>query len=103
MEPRIVERAENAPGQCLVSQDIEGPFIDTGNWAPWVEPYVYLSASYVEGLARDLLGMVPASEVEALRAAIEAQGVELDRLRHAVALVDELEETMSPERERAAA
>lgn len=65
MEPRIVEQAGMAPGQCLFSQDQDGPWIDTGVVAPWVRPYGYLSVRYVEDLAKRLLGMRPAAEVEA--------------------------------------
>lgn len=63
MEPRIVDQAPQPPGQCLFSQDIDGPWIDLGVVAPWIRPYGYLSVKYVEGIARDLLGMVPAAEI----------------------------------------
>ena len=65
MEAHIVEQAPMAPGQCLFSQDIDGPWIDTGVMAPWVSPYGYISVNYVEGLARDLLEMIPRYEVDA--------------------------------------
>lgn len=71
--PRIVEQAGMAPGQCLFSGDQEGPFIDTGVTAPWVRPYVYLSAKAVESIARDLLDMVPRSEFEAKVEQMEGQ------------------------------
>lgn len=61
---KLVTEATNAPGQCLVSQDLEGPFIDAECWAPWMDPYVYLSVRWVEEVAREQLNMVPRDEVE---------------------------------------
>lgn len=71
MDPHIVDKAPMPPGQCLFSQDIDGPWIDLGLVAPWVRPYGYLSVKYVEGLAKDLLDMVPRSEVETLANQLE--------------------------------
>lgn len=82
MKPEIVTQAPMPPGQCLFSQDQEGPWIDTGLCAPWVKPYGYLSVSYVESLARDLLGMVPGSEVEELRQQIVAYAVRIEELEN---------------------
>jgi len=65
MKPEIVTEAPMPPGQCLFSADQEGPWIDTGVLAPWIKPYGYISASYVESLARDLLGMVAQADVDA--------------------------------------
>lgn len=59
MDPHIVDQAPMPPGQCLFSQDIDGPWIDLGLVAPWIRPYGYLSVKYVESLARDVLDMVP--------------------------------------------
>lgn len=81
MEPRIVDQAPMPPGQCLFSQDIDGPWIDLGVVAPWIRPYGYLSVKYVEGLARDLLGMVPRAEVSALAERLERQADEIRRLQ----------------------
>lgn len=65
MKPEIVTEAPMPPGQCLFSADQEGPWIDTGVLAPWVKPYGYISVSYAESLARDLLGMVSQDDVDA--------------------------------------
>jgi hypothetical protein len=72
MEPKLVDEAKRRPGKCLVSRDIEGPFIDTGCWAREHDPYLYLSVRWVEEVAADLLGMVPAKEVEERFAGLEA-------------------------------
>lgn len=66
--PALVARAFKAPGSCIVTGDIDGPFvetqtdIDTGR--------IYLHAPWVEQVARDLLDMVPRSEIEALEAKV---------------------------------
>ena len=82
MDPHIVEKAAMPPGQCLFSGDLEGPYIDLGIVAPWVNPYGYLSVSYVEYLARDLLGMVSGKEVEKevdeLKNQLAAYGVKVE-------------------------
>jgi len=71
--PRIVEEASKAPGKCLASRDAEGPFIDTGLYAAHRNPYIYLSVPWFEQTAKELLGMVPAKEVEGRFAELEAQ------------------------------
>ncbi len=73
MVPHLVDDAKKRPGKCLVSRDIEGPFIDTGCWAREHDPYLYLSVRWVEEQAVNLLGMVPAKEVEERFAGLEAQ------------------------------
>lgn len=85
MEPRIVDQAPMPPGQCLFSQDIDGPWIDLGVVAPWIRPYGYLSVKYVESLARDVLGMVPVEpgreEIQKLQAQILELREENERLQ----------------------
>lgn len=71
--PRIVTEATKAPGQCLASRDAEGPFIDTGLYAAHHNPYIYLSVPWLEQTAKDVLGMVPAKEVQERYAALEAE------------------------------
>lgn len=93
---KLVEEAPNAPGQCLVSQDIDGPFIDAECWAPWRDPYVYLSARWVEEVARDVLDMVPRKEVEAKIASLEEQlasyGETVSKLNRIAEVSSELEQ-----------
>jgi len=95
MEPRIVDQAPMPPGQCLFSQDIDGPWIDLGVVAPWVRPYGYLSVEYVEGIARDVLGMVPGADADAeiahLRDRVASLGQTIDKLEafaHAAEALD---------------
>jgi hypothetical protein len=73
MEPKLVDQAKRRPGKCLASRDTEGPFIDTGCWTREHDPYLYLSVRWVEEQARDLLGMVPAKEVEERFAGLELE------------------------------
>lgn len=68
---KIVEKATQPPAKCIATGDIDGPFIDTECWAGEVDPYIYLHVPYVEQIARDLLGMVPEKDVQALRDAVE--------------------------------
>lgn len=98
MEPRIVEQAEMPPGQCLFSQDAEGPWIDTGLYAPWVKPYGYLGVRYVEELARDLLGMVPGKQVRDLEAQLEAIRERLAEVQEFIDATVQYEETRPKER-----
>lgn len=96
MEPRIVEQAPMPPGQCLFSQDIDGPFIDTGVKAPWVSPYGYISVKYVEFLARELLNMIPGhevtSQIEDLKHQLDAYADEVEELRRIVDAHETLEQ-----------
>ena len=101
MDPRIVKQAERPPGQCLFSQDIDGPFIDLGIIAPWVRPHGYLSVSYVENLASDLLDMVPRKEVEErageLEERVKGYAEEIDRLREVISASETLKAFTAPE------
>jgi len=85
MDPRIVDVAPMPPGQCLFSQDIDGPWIDLGLVAPWIRPYGYLSVKYVESLARDVLEMVPKGpglkEIRKLQATVIELREENEKLR----------------------
>lgn len=97
MKPEIVTQAPMPPGQCLFSQDQEGPWIDTGLCAPWVKPYGYLGVKYVESLARDLLGLVPKSEVDALAEQLEAYKGRIEELESFVKATVEYEESKPKE------
>lgn len=94
MKPKIVETAERVPARCIVSSEIDGPFIDTGTYAGETDPYIYLSVSYITEVARDLLGMVPKKEIDTLREQVEAMKVKLERLEKvedAVTVIREFE------------
>ena len=86
MRPKIVYTAEKAPGQCLVSQDLEGPFIDAGCWAPWRDPYVYLSCRWLEEVARDQLNMFHHEKVDEkiaeMQAQLDAYAEEMEKMRN---------------------
>lgn len=98
MDAHIVEKAPMPPGQCLFSQDIDGPWIDTGLVAPWIRPYGYLGVTYVESLARELLDMVSRSEVEKLSEALEAQAEEIESLKKTLDSMEQLQSVLQPER-----
>ena len=70
LEPEIVEKALLAPGQCVLTGDWEGPFIDTKRQILWADPHGYLQVAYVQELATSLLDMVPRAELEAAQEAI---------------------------------
>jgi hypothetical protein len=84
--PRLVEHASQPPGKCIVTGDIDGPFIDTGR--DMVDPLnpnmvfrVYLHAPYVEQLAR-ILGMVQGEDQIELEEQLESLSVAFDALTH---------------------
>jgi hypothetical protein len=80
LKPKIVETAEKVPARCIVSSEIDGPFIDTGTYAGEMDPYIYLSVAYVTEVARDLLGMVPKQEVDDLNEQVNAMKVKLEQI-----------------------
>ncbi len=69
VKPTVVNKARFRPGKCMVTGDIDGPFLDCGIWStPNQEgERVYLQTAWVEQVAKWQLGMVPASEVEGLK------------------------------------
>lgn len=83
VRPTFVERAKLPPGKCVITGDIDGPFIDCGikyeNRGFWTR--MYLHTPWVEQVARDLLGMLPRSEkvrLEARIAELESEKEALD-------------------------
>lgn len=94
MKPKIVETAERVPARCIVTSEIDGPFIDTGTYAGEMDPYIYLSVPYITEVARDLLGMVPKKEVDDLREQVNAMKVKLEKMEKvedAVKVIQEFE------------
>lgn len=94
MKPKIVENAERVPARCLVTSEVDGPFIDTGTYAGEMDPYIYLSVSFITEVARDLLGMVPKKEVEDLTEQVNALKVKLDQMEKvddAIKVIQEFE------------
>jgi hypothetical protein len=101
---RIVETATKAPGMCLASRDTDGPFFDTGLFARHRDPYMYISCKWVEEAAQEL-GMVPASEVEALKEQLESYAAKIENLERFVEAHRSLEaaaEEVAPVKERLA-
>ena len=87
--PTVVQRAAFPPGKCLVTHDIDGPFLDCGIKYEvagyWNRMYLHLP--WIEEQARKHLGMVPRSELadleaenETLRDDIEALNLAFDAL-----------------------
>ena len=64
---KLVTSLEHEPAKCVVTGDIEGPFVDFECWSPQVDPRIALHAPVIKQAARELLGMVEAEEVEALK------------------------------------
>ena len=87
--PILIERATEPPGNCIITGDIDGPFIDTGRDIIDPSNYelkyrVYIHAPYVEfNLARDLLGMVSKDDVKALEDERDDLQEQLDALQMA--------------------
>jgi hypothetical protein len=77
LEPEIVEAGTLPPGECIFTGG-RGPLIDTKRTIPLADPRGYISASYVEELARDLLGMVKFAEVQALVDRVEELEAEVE-------------------------
>ena len=89
---KIVEKATMPPAKCALTGDIDGPFIDTGTYCANIDPYIYLHVPIVEQMARELLGMVPAAEVEDLKAKVKELTKKVEVLGKADAAIKELEE-----------
>ena len=80
------------PRHCLVTLRADGEFVDFGDWHAECEiPRVYIKATVVERAARELLGMVPAVEVEMLQerlARFEERLIEMEQVEIAMASID---------------
>lgn len=83
--PTVVQRAAFPPGKCLITHDIDGPFLDCGIKFE-VRGYwnrMYLHLPWIEEQARKHLGMVPRSELAALKDEKAALEDELEALQMA--------------------
>lgn len=76
---RIVERAEMPPGKCLLSGDIDGPFLDTRTYASEIDPYIYIHVPVAEKIGRSV-GMVSGQKYENAQEKIAALTAEVERL-----------------------
>lgn len=79
------------PNQCCVTQRADGEFIDFEAEIAGIDPHVYIRRSVIEDVGRELLGMVPASEVEELRERLDNAQTELARLQRIETATNELE------------
>lgn len=91
--PAIVQRAHFRPGKCEVTGDIDGPFVDCGikkeHMGYWNR--MYLHVPWVEQIARQLLGMVPRSEIEELKERLKRAEDELEDIQIQAEKINEAE------------
>lgn len=91
-DARIVDGPlNNAPHECAVSKSANGPFIDFNVDCKGIDPHIYIKASLIEDVARELLGMVPKKDVDALADQLEAAQARLEKLERTDEAIKELE------------
>ena len=78
LEPEIVEAGTLPPGECIFTGG-RGPLIDTKRTIPLADPRGYISVSYVEQLARDLLNMAKFDDIQSLVEEVEDLRVEVSK------------------------
>lgn len=93
-EPTMVSAAAMAPGECVLSGDFHGPFIDTGFW---LNGYgrIYISLKALGPLMRDA-GWVPREEVVNDLEKSEKFLAQAADLRYRAELYDSLREAIQP-------
>lgn len=83
LQPHVVERATHKPGKCVVTGDIDGPFLDCGleyeNRGYW--HHLYLHLPWIEEMGRKHCGMVSATDYQALKDELKAKDEELEVLQ----------------------
>jgi hypothetical protein len=89
---RVVDKSEakQAPGLCIFTGDIDGPFLDTDTWINYVDAYGYIHVPKVEEMGR-AVGMVPRAEVEHLKKQLSEYGLKLEKLERQLAAYATLE------------
>ena len=80
LEPEIVEAGLLPPGECIFTGG-RGPLIDTKRDIGLADPRGYISVSYVEQLARDLLDMAKFEDLQALIEEVEDLRIEAAKYR----------------------
>ena len=80
LEPEIVEAGLLPPGECIFTGG-RGPLIDTKRDIMLADPRGYISVSYVEQLARDLLDMAKFDDLQALIEEVEDLRIEAAKYR----------------------
>jgi hypothetical protein len=80
LEPEVVEIGTLPPGECIFTGG-RGPLIDTKRDIIHADPRGYISVSYVEQLARDLLNMAKFDDLQALIEEVEDLRIEAAKYR----------------------
>lgn len=99
---RLTEVADRPPRQCAVSARDDGPFVD---FQVQIDPpthtptNLFIHALIVEEAGK-LVGMVPAREVEEIRAELREVTDEMDAIRDVLTAAGDLEEAMQTLKER---
>jgi predicted translin family RNA/ssDNA-binding protein len=87
------------PRACVVSNRIDGDFIDFQKSVDALRPtHLYVRRSVVEEAA-ELCGMVPRSEVEEVRETLKAVSERLDEMKEQMQTYAEFEERFRPREE----
>ncbi len=69
----IVEKGTMAPGLCLFTGDIDGPFLDLKRWVSYVDPYAYVHVPFVKEMGRAVGMIEPEEFADALAQLAEAK------------------------------
>lgn len=89
---KIVDKAFHAPGMCVVSRDIDGPFVDLETWTGLTDDaHLYLHVPVAEEIGRTV-GMIPKGEVEALKRRVEELAENLKKERKRITAYESLRE-----------
>lgn len=83
----IVDRAEMAPGSCIVTQSSTGPFIDTGLTPAVVDPRIYVSRQAVIDMGR-VFGFPIPDELAALEYELDSLRTQVEQLKGELAEAD---------------
>jgi hypothetical protein len=73
---KVVDKATDQPGQCTLTADFDGPFVDTEFWINCervgINPHVYIHVPVAEQIGRTV-GMVPESVLHSCEKELEDQ------------------------------
>lgn len=78
----------NAPGYCVFTKDVDGPFLDTKRWLNDIDPYGYVQVDYVKEMGR-AVGMVDPGDVAALKQRVSEMALELEELRKIAGAIED--------------
>jgi hypothetical protein len=92
---KVVEKAYHAPGMCVVSRDIDGPFVDLETWTGLTDDaHLYLHVPVAEEIGRTV-GMIPKGEVEGLQERVAELAEEIEKARRQIAAYEQLREEIT--------